>query len=62
VYLGYRFRMLEKQPDFLWEYLKNSVYATKPADLADFIERIVHQIGFISADMRRNVLEIFICD
>jgi len=31
----------------------------RPADLADLKERIVHEVGFISADMRRNVLNNF---
>jgi len=44
---------------FLWRYLKNSVYATKPADIANLRERIVHQIGLISADMKQNVLDNF---
>ncbi|EFN86995.1 hypothetical protein EAI_09081, partial [Harpegnathos saltator] len=45
--------------DFLWEYVKNNVYATKPVNLADLRERILHQVNIISPEMRRNVLNEF---
>jgi len=48
---------------FLWGYLKNNVFATKPADLVDLTKTDftmdLHQDGLISADMRQNVLYNF---
>lgn len=44
---------------FFGGYLKNNVYATKPANFADFRERIIHQVDLISAEMRRNVINNF---
>lgn len=44
---------------FLWGYVKNNVYVTKPANLADLRERILHQVNLISPEMRRNVLNEF---
>ncbi|EFN83658.1 hypothetical protein EAI_02637, partial [Harpegnathos saltator] len=44
---------------FLWGYVKNNVYATKPANLADFKERILYQVNLISPKMGRNVLNEF---
>jgi len=37
---------------FLWGYLKNNVYATKSADLADLRKQIVHEVDLISVDAR----------
>ncbi|EFN77126.1 hypothetical protein EAI_04411, partial [Harpegnathos saltator] len=36
-----------------------NVYTTKPANLADLRERILHQINLVSPEMRRNVLNEF---
>ncbi|EFN83562.1 hypothetical protein EAI_04598, partial [Harpegnathos saltator] len=41
---------------FLQGYVKNNVYGTKPANLA---EHILHQVNLISPEMRRNVLNEF---
>ncbi|EFN86064.1 hypothetical protein EAI_05311, partial [Harpegnathos saltator] len=35
------------------------MYAMKPANLANFRERILHQVNLISPEMRRNVLNEF---
>ncbi|EFN82522.1 hypothetical protein EAI_09366, partial [Harpegnathos saltator] len=35
------------------------VYATKPVNLVDLKERILHQVNLISSEMRRNVLNEF---
>ncbi|EFN76508.1 hypothetical protein EAI_01703, partial [Harpegnathos saltator] len=35
---------------FLWGYVKNNVYATKPANLADLRERTLHQVNLISPE------------
>ncbi|EFN77036.1 hypothetical protein EAI_05732, partial [Harpegnathos saltator] len=35
------------------------MYASKPPNLADLRERILHQINLISPEMRRNVLNEF---
>ncbi|EFN81868.1 hypothetical protein EAI_06973, partial [Harpegnathos saltator] len=41
--------------DYLWGYVENNVYGTKPVSLADLRERILHQVNLISPEMRRNV-------
>ncbi|EFN75813.1 hypothetical protein EAI_00492, partial [Harpegnathos saltator] len=44
---------------FLWGYVKNNVYETKSANLADLRQHILHQVNLISPKMRRNVLNEF---
>jgi len=44
---------------FLWGYLKDNVYATKPIDLGELRDHIVRQVDFITPKTRRNVLDNF---
>jgi len=44
---------------FFWEYLKNKVYITKPQDLNDLRQRIVHEINLIPQQIYRNAVSGF---
>ncbi|KYM95854.1 hypothetical protein ALC62_13505, partial [Cyphomyrmex costatus] len=44
---------------FLWGYLKDRVYATKPANLEELRGRIIHEVQLISRDLRLKVLGEF---
>ena len=47
-------------PDFfLWGYLKDRVYKNRPRSIADLKNEIRREIGAITPQMRRNVMQSF---
>ena len=44
---------------FLWGYLKDKVYQTKPANLAELQQRIRNEITAIDANTIRQVVQAF---
>ena len=48
-------------PDyFLWGFLKDRVYASKPRNIVQLKEKIIEEIGAIKRDVLHNVMQNFI--
>ncbi|GAB1867348.1 Transposable element Tc3 transposase [Camponotus japonicus] len=44
---------------FLWGYLKEQVYKTKPTNIEELKQRITDEMSLITVDMLRNVRDSF---